>query len=151
MENNSFEYGVQNIKYDGQRTTIPKEINNVKDRLVGNFSLKECGFIAVAVLLFYLGLKFCSAIPALKGGSMVFASVLAIIPIFMGFFKISGFPLPEYLLFLKTNLWYTSPARRLNVKNEYERLESQYYRKKKLREKRNGKKMKLKFMKMRGK
>ena len=57
MASNSFKYGVQDIKYDGQRTSIPKEINNVKDKLVGNFSIKECFFIATAIVVFFFTLK----------------------------------------------------------------------------------------------
>ena len=101
MASNSFEYGVQNIKYDGQRTSIPKEINNVKDKLVGNFSIRECFFIVTAIVVFYFTLKLFSGISYLKEYSLIISAILSLIPIGIGFYKVNGFTMSEFFSNLK--------------------------------------------------
>lgn len=151
MASNSFEYGVQNIKYDGQRTSIPKEINNVKDKLVGNFSIKECFFIALSIIIFYFSLKIITRIPYLKDYSLILSAILALVPIGIGFFKVNGFTLSEFFLFLNVNLRLSGPIRYPTMRNEYEKLEAIHLSKrKKFKEKWRFKRKKFKFTKARG-
>ena len=151
MASNSFEYGVQNIKYDGQRTSIPKEINNVKDKLVGNFSIRECFFIVTAIVVFYFTLKFFSGISYLKEYSLIISAILSLIPIGIGFYKVNGFTMSELFLFLNVNLRLSSPSRYPTMRNEYEKLEAiQFSKQKKFNEKWRLRRKKLKFTKANG-
>ena len=151
MANNSFEYGVQNIKYDGQRTSIPKEINNVKDKLVGNFSIRECFFIVTAIVVFYFTLKLFSGISYLKEYSLIISAILSLIPIGIGFYKVNGFTMSDLFLFLNVNLRLSSPSRYPTMRNEYEKLEAIHFSKqKKFKEKWRFRRKKLRFTKARG-
>lgn len=151
MASNSFEYGVQNIKYDGQRTSIPKEINNVKDKLVGNFSIRECFFIVTAIVVFYFTLKLFSGISYLKEYSLIISAILSLIPIGIGFYKVNGFTMSELFLFLNVNLRLSSPSRYPTMRNEYEKLEAiPFSKQKKFKEKWRFRRKKLKFTKARG-
>ena len=151
MASNSFEYGVQNIKYDGQRTSIPKEINNVKDKLVGNFSIRECFFIVTSIVVFYFTLKLFLGISYLKEYSLIISAILSLIPIGIGFYKVNGFTMSELFLFLNVNLRLSSPSRYPTMRNEYEKLESIHFSKqKKFKEKWRFRRKKLKFTKARG-
>ncbi len=117
--------------------TIPKDLNNVKTKFIGNFTKRQCICFGIGIIL---------ALPVFFGVKKVadttaafYALIVCLVPFFlMGMMEKNGMPLEKYLkYFLLHKL--RNPIRRMKMENIYDGYAHQYELTKKGEKNGNGK------------
>lgn len=120
MQGEHIDYG-----YTGM-TAVPREVKSMKTTMIKlfgiNFSAKQFGLTVLAFVLAFLAYRLTSAI-GLKDLSFL-AALMVAAPLFvLAFVRRHGLEYADWMMVKRANTKYTSPIRRNDGLNSYEKLE----------------------------
>lgn len=104
--------------------TIPKDLNNVKTKFIGNFTKRQCVCFGIGILValpvFFIVKK------ATDSSTAFYSLIVCLVPFFLlGMMEKNGMPLEKYLkYFLLHKL--RKPVRRMKMENIYDDYARQY-------------------------